>query len=250
MAEHENLATKDFWSDTYLTAYEVPSRPSAAIPFERCMIAELDSRAPVQRRARVVELGCAPGRWMVHYAERFDAEVEGVEYTEYGAEQTRANLEACGVDGTVHHADFWEFEPERPYDLVISQGFIEHFTDVEAAFARHLALLAPEGRLALQVPNYQGVNRVLQRWCDPDWLALHNMDAMGDGLYRRLAERHGMELEAVSYFGGFDPDLISVRRRGRKLMAPFWHARHRGFGDSVNARWLSAGLICVMRAPA
>lgn len=158
----QSLATREFWSETYLPAYSLPARPSSGVPFERCLGAVLEREAGVESGARMLELGCAPGRWMVFYAERFGARVEGLEYTEFGARQTERNLHACGVEGVVHEADFWAFEPEGRYDLVLSQGFIEHFTDVEAAFARHLGLLRPGGLLALEIPNYQGVNRRLQ----------------------------------------------------------------------------------------
>lgn len=188
---------------------------------------------------------------MVLYAERFGASVEGLEYTEFGTSQTEENLRACGVDGTVHHGDFWKFEPDQLYDLVLSLGFIEHFDDVEAAFARHLGLVRPGGRLALEVPNYQGLNRLLQRWCDPDWLKLHNMDAMGHRRYLGLAAQHGLERPSVRYFGGLDPAIISVRRRGRYPIGALQRLREWGvLPDWLNSRWTSIGLLMVMRRPA
>lgn len=243
------LATPAFWADTYLSAYELPYRPSNDVPFERCLMRELASVGPARPGDRLLELGCAPGRWMVWYAERFGAAVEGVEYTQFGAEQTRANLAACGVGGAVHQVDFWDFEPPVRYDLVLSLGFIEHFLDLEGAFRRHVDLLAPGGRLVLSVPNFQGVNRLLARFCDSDWLALHNLEAMGHRPYLGRAERAGVRPLSMRYVGGFDPDMISVRKRGRKLVAPFWHLRHRGLGDHLNASWLSTFLLMVFERP-
>jgi SAM-dependent methyltransferase len=243
------FATPDFWADTYLAAYELPYRVSEDVPFERSLIRELAADAPVARGDRLLELGCAPGRWLVWYAERFGADVEGVEYTPFGADQTRANLAACGVEGTVHEVDFWDFEPAERYDVVLSLGFIEHFGNVEGAFRRHVDLVAPGGRLVLTVPNFQGVNRRLAKFCDPDWLALHNLDAIGDRPYLGRAERAGVQVRSMRYVGGFDPDMISVRKRGRKLLAPIWHARHRRIGDRLNAWWLSTFLLMVFERP-
>lgn len=245
-----NLATHSFWVDTYLAHDEVPSRPSSNSPFETSLMAALALRGPAMRGERLVELGCAPGRWMVWYAERFGAAVSGVEYTERGAELTRENLDACGIEGSVHHVDFWDFEPETGYDIVLSLGFIEHFTDVDSAFARHVALVRPGGRIVLGVPNFQGLNRVLQRRFDPDWLALHNAEAMGHRSHLRRAAAHGLRTLSVDYVGSFDPDLISTRRYGRKLLAPFWHLRRRGIGGKRNASWLSAYLLMVFERPA
>lgn len=249
LASSRDLTTKAFWEEIYLAPIDLPARPSVEVPFERCLMRAFDCHAPVRPGQRLLEIGCAPGRWLVFFAERFGAAVEGLEYTELGARQTEENLRVCHVHGTVHHADFWSFEPDAAYDFVLSLGFIEHFDDVDAAFARHVPFIAPGGRLVLTVPNFQGLNVMLQRWCDPDWLALHNRDAMGHAGYVRRAAANGLEVERTCYVGGFDPDIISVRRRGRRLIAPFWHLRHHGVGDHVNGPWLSSFLLMVFERP-
>lgn len=243
------LTTASFWEDVYLRECAPPTRPSPSSPVERSLMEALTADAAVRPGQRVLEVGCAPGRWMVFYAERFGAAVEGIEYSAAAARLTRENLRACAVEGVVHHADFWDFAPEQPYDLVVSVGFIEHFADVAGTFDRHVALVAPGGRLVVAVPNFQGINRILQRWFDADWLALHNMAAMGHDTYVRRARELDVATVAARYVGGFDPDIISVRRRGRKVLAPFWHLRRRGLGDSVNASWLSSFLFTVFERP-
>ena len=246
-----SLTDEGFWEDTYLGAKPLPLKPSAESPFERCLMKVLAEEAAVHGDERVIEVGCAPGRWMIFYAQKFGANVSGIEYTGRGAEVTRANLAAAAVDGEVHECDFWQFEADRPYDLVLSLGFIEHFDDLDAAFERHTRLVAAGGRLALGVPNFQGLTRVLQRSFDPDWLALHNPRAMGHAPYLERARRFGLGVRANRYVGGFDPDMISTRARrwGRSVLAPFWHLRHHGFGDNVNAWWLSSYLLIVFEKP-
>jgi glycosyltransferase involved in cell wall biosynthesis/SAM-dependent methyltransferase len=243
----EGLATKAFWEDTYLADGAISSRPSTSSPFERSLMQALEKHAPAERGSRLLDIGCAPGKWMAFYAERFASSVEGIEYTERGAALTEAALGACGVNAVVHRADFWDFEADASYDLVLSLGFIEHWNDVEAAFARHVALTKPGGRIVVGMPNYQGVNRLLQRWFDRDWLDLHNLEAMGHRRYLEQAAREGVEPVTVSYIGGFDPDVISTRRRGRRLLGPIWRLRHRGLGDDLNGWWLSSYLLMVFR---
>lgn len=241
----DSLARKSFWTHDYLPNVQLPWRPSKDLPFERCLMQALAASAPVEPDATVLELGCAPGRWMIFYHERFGARVTGIEYTTAGAELTRANLRAADISGVVHEIDFSEFAPGTGFDLVLSLGFIEHFPEVNDAFARHVRLVKPGGRLAVGVPNFQGINRVLQRWFDPAWLELHNLDAMGHRNYIERAARSDVSVVSVDYLGGFDPDVISTRVRGRKLLAPLWHLRHRGRGDALNAWWLSSYLLMV-----
>jgi SAM-dependent methyltransferase len=211
-----NLVEQAFWETDYFGGESLPSRPDMGMAFERCLAAALAEHAPVAAGQTVLEAGCAPGKWLAFYAERFGAKVEGIEYSEQGADLTRANLAACGVDGTIQTADFFT-APVKAADLVLSLGFIEHFDDLDAAFARHLEFVAPDGRLVIGVPNYRGVNRVVQKWADPSHLALHNLEAMRPGWHRSQAERHSLRLEHLGHLGGFDPIIIKVRRRSALL---------------------------------
>ncbi len=172
----------------------------------------LSPSLPPPPGASVVEVGCAPAKWLGFYAERFGAYVEGIEYSEKGAKLSQDNLDMLGVQGRIVHDDFFTTDPQI-YDLVVSLGFIEHFEDLDSAFARHLDFVAPEGRLLIGVPNFRGVNRLLQRWADPSYLALHNLRAMDPRLYVQFGARHGLELLAQRYIGGPDPIIVKLGRR-------------------------------------
>jgi SAM-dependent methyltransferase len=245
-----NKVDKSFWEDEYLSAADLPARPDPTLPFERTLARELTVRAPVPRGGRVMEIGCAPGKWLVHYASRFDATVDGIEYGEKGVAATRANLEAAGARGEIEHADFFAVEPRPEYDLVLSLGFIEHFDDLGAVFERHVGWVAPGGLLAIGVPNYRGVNRIVQGFSDPAHLAMHNLDAMDPDLYRRLAPAHGLEVESIGHLGGFDPIIIKI---GRSAVKPWIAAEGRWrrlrAADRIDHPLLSSYLLAVLRRP-
>jgi SAM-dependent methyltransferase len=241
----QNLVGEEFWEDDYLGGVTLPSRPDPGFPFERALAAALERHAPVAPGAIVLEAGCAPAKWLVFYAERFGARVTGIEYTPRGAELSRRNLAAAGRDGEIIEGDFFAVEP-RPSDLVLSLGFIEHFDDLDAAFARHVAFLAPGGRLAIGVPNYTGLLGAIQHAADPEHLALHNRAAMDPELYRAQAARHGLRVERQVYLGGPDPDLLRVRHRAWQV--PVLGLRVlRPLGARLNRPWLSAYLLTVLR---
>jgi 2-polyprenyl-3-methyl-5-hydroxy-6-metoxy-1,4-benzoquinol methylase len=67
--------------------------------------------------AKVVEVGSAPGEHLVRLKQRFG------------------------------------LTPREAFDVVLSGGFIEHFTDVAAIVQKHLQLLKPGGRLVVMIPN-------------------------------------------------------------------------------------------------
>lgn len=244
-----NLAGKDFWTEDYLAHVSLPARPDATMAFERCLAAALAQDAAVASGASVIEAGCAPAKWLVFYAEHFGAQVTGIEYTEHGAALSTANLRATGVLGEIRHGDFFALPPTE-HDLVLSLGFIEHFDDLEGAFARHVRFLAPGGLLVIGVPNYTGLFGAVQRWTDPAHLALHNVDAMAPPLYRRLAAGHGLSVRSQRYIGGPDPAIIRLgRQRGRLATSPLGLARRLPALDRVNHRLLSSYLLTVMQRP-
>jgi SAM-dependent methyltransferase len=242
-----DLAEQAFWDEEYLADVPLPSRPDMSMPFERCVARELSRHAPVERGASVLEVGCAPAKWLVFYAERFGARVSGVESSAKGAELSRANLRLSSMEGEIRHADFFALEA-APADLVLSLGFIEHFDDLERAFARHLEFVGPRGRLVIGVPNCRGVNGMLQRRADPAHLRLHNLEAMQPSLYRRLAAESGLHVDHLGYLGGFDPVIIKLGHRGAASAIVLLESLYRRLrvADHLNHRWLSSYLLAVL----
>jgi SAM-dependent methyltransferase len=245
------LTDQEFWEEEYIwTDVQLPARPDPEFSFDRALMNAFARHGAPAAGESVLEIGCAPAKWLVHLAERHGAHVQGVEYSPKGADVSRRNLDACGVDGTIHTADFFTFETE-PVDMVVSLGFIEHFDDTTDVFARHLKLVKPGGRLVIGVPNFRGVNGLLQRLGDAPYLALHNRGAMVPRLYRELAARHGLSELFLGHIGGPDPVIVRSKRAPiTALILAERRLRRLRFTDDVNHRWLSSYLLGVWRAPA
>jgi SAM-dependent methyltransferase len=245
------LAEQTFWEQEYIWAdVRPPVRPDPNLEFDRALMSAFALYAPPESGSSVLEVGCAPAKWLVYLAERFGARVEGVEYSRKGAEISRANLVVCGVDGSIHEADFFSFEP-TPVDMVVSLGFIEHFDDVDEVFDRHVRLVHPGGRLVLGVPNFTGWNGLLQRLGDPPYLALHNRHAMDPVTLRGLGARHGLREEFLGYLGGPDPVIVRSRRAPvTALVLAGRRVRRLRFAETFNHRWFSSYLLGVWRARA
>jgi SAM-dependent methyltransferase len=253
-----NIVEKAFWENDYYWAdAKLPCRVDMKLAFDRSLARALATHAAVMQGESVIEIGCAPAKWLVFYAERFGARVAGIEYSEKGARLSRENLASAGVAGEIHEADFFATEP-YPHDLVVSIGFIEHFDDPAGVLARHLEFVAPGGRLAVGVPNFSGLNRALQRLAEPGYLALHNTVAMRPGLYRSFARAHNLELLHLGHLGGFDPAIIrlghgSLLSPGRAIpgAVTLLESRFRSLAlaERLEHRWLSSYLLAVYRVP-
>lgn len=83
---------------------------------------------------RSLEVGSAPGDYSVALHSRLLCEPFGIEYTTEGARQNRAVFSAAGISpANVIEGDFFDHALAEKYrgqfDIVMSRGFIEHFTD-------------------------------------------------------------------------------------------------------------------------
>lgn len=253
-----NIVEKSFWeNDYYWAEAALPCRADMGFAFDRSLARALAAHAPAKRGESVLEVGCAPAKWLIFYAERFGAQVSGIEYSEIGAQLSRDNLLAAGVSGEIATGDFFEVEPTK-HRLVVSIGFIEHFDEPAQALERHLDFVAPGGRLAVGVPNFRGLNGAVQWLAKPEYLAIHNRAAMRPALYRDFARDHDLELLHLGYLGGFDPVIIGLSRG--PLLSPrraipgaitLLEGRFRTLrvADRLEHRWLSSYLLAVYRIP-
>ncbi|HFB66306.1 MAG TPA: class I SAM-dependent methyltransferase [Aeromonadales bacterium] len=173
---------------------------------------------------RYVEVGCAPGKILSWVARELDAPVCGIDYSPTGVEHTKWLCEGLDVEADVRCEDALSTSFEKAsFDLVFSCGLIEHFDDPAPMVAAHVELLAPGGTALIAIPNYSGLYLKLQRWCDPDNLAIHNLDIMNENAMYELAPK-SPDLTIRSFsFGKFSPWLISLPSRfGRAGVLISW----------------------------
>src|SRR5262245_8347127 len=128
---------------------------------------------------RYLEIGCAPGKLLAWVASVLKARASGIDYWEAGIAQCPQLFSAVGLLIDLHHENLFDTHLEpASFDVVASFGVIEHFDDPRPAIGKHLDLVAPGGKALITIPNYGGIYGLLQRWFDPDNLALHNLNIM------------------------------------------------------------------------
>jgi len=102
---------------------------------------------PPRAGLRVLDLGCAVGSFLQSVRKQWGAEVTGVDFKDL-----RGHPLLEGVDfrhGTLPEIDF---EGER-FDLVTMWHFLEHDYDPLGTLRRSRELLAPGGRVVIEVPR-------------------------------------------------------------------------------------------------
>ncbi|MCX7987690.1 MAG: class I SAM-dependent methyltransferase [Bacteroidales bacterium] len=116
-----------------------------------------------------------------------------------------------------YEADFFDNNPSQQYDLVFSNGFIEHFTDTEKVIQQHIQYLNQGGTLLITLPNFKSLNGWFQRVFDPENYRKHNIQCMDKKLLERICENLQLHEVNVFYYGYFS--IWIEEKAQKKLLA-------------------------------
>jgi len=149
-------------------------------------VLDLLARVPLDRPARIVDLGCGAGASTAPLVARWpEAEVVGIDTSP--AMITEARAKVSGARFEIADGAVWE--PEAPVDLVISNATLQWIPDHRTLLPKLMAWLAPGGVLAVQMPDtLDEPSHALMR------------EVAGDAPFaERLAEAAGARTTLLSY---------------------------------------------------
>ncbi|MGH9355991.1 MAG: class I SAM-dependent methyltransferase [Terriglobia bacterium] len=159
-------------------------------------------RAAGSKQARMLELGAGGSRILPYLAARFGHEVFGADFSPAGCRLLCRNFAFIGASGSVVCEDLFQpsLRPEQ-FDVVFSCGLIEHFSDTRAAIEQHVRLLRCGGRVALIVPNLQGLQGSICKRLAPRLWARHRVFGPADLV--RILRNLGLRQIRSGYLGSF-----------------------------------------------
>lgn len=145
---------------------------------------------------KILEIGCGNSVYLSYFAQRFGFMPEGLDYSEYGCQQTRNILERDGVKGLIHHGDL--FHPPHgllgKFDVVCSFGVVEHFNDTTDVLKSISGFLKPGGIIITTIPNLTGPTGWLQRLMNKPVYDIHKVMGL-----KKIRDAHaGAGLEIIS----------------------------------------------------
>lgn len=115
---------------------------------------------------KLIELGCGGSAYLPFFAKRYGFEVHGIDYSEHGCKLAQEICQSEGVDAKIHCVDFFNPPDELigAFDVVVSFGLIEHFTDTDETVLALKRYLKPGGVLLTVIPNMGGMAGILTRF--------------------------------------------------------------------------------------
>lgn len=178
---------------------------------------------PARESYSLIEIGCAPGRWMAYFHQQFGYCVSGIEYEKKAAALTRRNMEIQNITAQVLAEDFFQSEiSPGSYDIAFSGGFIEHFRDLPAVVGRICAL--SRNYVVTLVPNLYGLNGLISKTVRPAVYAEHI--PIDRHLLESLHTANGLKTLFCDYVGGVRLILPGAKNA--------FFEKHRWCGRAVN----------------
>jgi len=265
------LTDKQVWDRLYSKNSNIPKTGKSNYKsilrpyFDRVLLDALFlNYLPRGENAKVFEVGSAPGHFLVLLHDVYGLTPYGVEYSETGVIRNREVFEQQGLDcKNIIHADFFdELLLKRfagYFDVVVSRGFIEHFSEAECVVARHLEFLRQEGILVISIPNLSrwSIYRMWSNLFDRDLLARHNLNIMSAKVFSDLFEYKGMKTLFCGYFGAlsfsqlgggrtiFGRAVVSILCRVQLLVNIFLNVAFRN--NAPETQFLSPMLLYIGR---
>lgn len=150
-----------------------------------------------------IELGGFPGYYSVYLKKYLQLDTTLFDYYVHDG-LVKQLLEKNGLkegDINIIEADLFNYKPEKLYDMVLSFGLIEHFSDTASIIKTHLQFLKPGGVLFITLPNFTGVNGWVQRKFDKENYDKHFIDCMSPAFLAETCKALDLK-EVESYYHG------------------------------------------------
>lgn len=151
----------------------------------------------------IIEIGAYPGRFLAYLSAKYSLKATALDYNS-DKNKIRDSFTAMGGKlEEIIQEDFLKYEPSKKYDLVLSNGFIEHFVNFTEVLDRHLKYLKPGGAMLIMIPNKRYLRKIYGLLVDRANLKVHNLKCMELNVFSNFARRNKMIIKHLSYRDGF-----------------------------------------------
>lgn len=210
---------------------------------------DLWMKSAAKKPETVIEIGAYPGRYIAYFAAKYGLKVTGLDYNS-DQNKIKESMDIMGVKEYDYiQADFFNHQTTKKYDLVFSNGFIEHFDDFKTTMDLHLNYLSDGGSLLLMIPNKNYMRKYYGKFLDKKNLDVHNLNSMHLHVFEDFAKRNNLVINHLSYKGGFaysvhEPLTKSYKKVAFKVASKIFKALNPML-EKHPSKYYSANIIAV-----
>lgn len=177
---------------------------------------ELVLKKYLSTKGKIIEFGCAHSCWLPYFYKKFGLEIWGIDFSQEGIVKTARFMKQLGIPAELLKEDFRSKKLESLYgqfDIVFSNGVIEHFEDYEDIVSLFSKFLKAEGIIVTLIPNLKGsLNIILQKILDRKLLDFHMLLDLEDII--KSHRNYFFQLYA-DYIGVFNLGVPTARSHWR-----------------------------------
>lgn len=152
----EKLTTSSFWDNCYAGRELNPLDVTSYKQLVTMQVIKILESMNLDQKA-ICELGGGDAQLLTHLAKLHpSAHFSILDFSEQGCQLARLRAAKEGVQLGICQADVFFPPPEQleRFDIVLSQGVVEHFTDLVRVLTAKRALLLPGGKMFTSIPNF------------------------------------------------------------------------------------------------
>ncbi|SDD78066.1 Methyltransferase domain-containing protein [Dyadobacter soli] len=196
-----SLTNREFWLDYWKSKPNIIFRIPDNHPFLP-LLRELTEKSGLRSS---LEIGGFPGYYSIWLKREMGVEATLLDYViDQNTINKLLNINSLNTgDITTVEDDLFNYNPERKFDLVMSNGLIEHFEDTRAIIQKHASFLAPGGHILITLPNFRGLNGWFQKKFDHANFEKHFIECMDIYYLRKICKEIGLKNIEVCYSGRF-----------------------------------------------
>lgn len=191
-----SIADKDFWEKYWGNNRQFVKSPNKMF-FDKYLPKQSDKI----KGSSFIEIGGFPGTMAAYFYKKYGCEVSLLDFhinENIIHEVERKNGIPVGTI-KVFEGDFFNFNSIQLYDIVFSLGFIEHFSDTEDTIKRHIQLLSKNGMLLIVLPNFLGLNGLIQKKFDKENIDAHNLKSMDIRYLKKIMNSYSLKDIKIEY---------------------------------------------------
>jgi len=210
--EKGSLTSPNNWND-YYRGKHLDSLETQGVKYY--VLSILNEEVFSGKAKTIFELGCGASQILLLAAKK-GLEVSGIDFNKESIDSLFVYLQNKRTKvGKLICQDIYKYDCtplSNQYDIVISSGFIEHFSNPTEVIRKWQIILKPGGKMICMIPNFLSINAEILKKYDLDSWKRHKIITP-----KQLDEMHvivGLEVnKAAIYVGKFDQDMLIPWKR-------------------------------------